>query len=229
MEFNWERATAERLVREAVRLGADQRLLVRARCACARVVLPFAYECGVCTRAVETAERWTVGEATAEELSNAAQAAWAAHVAGVEAAAPPYASGAAYTAYTASYVTHVKSCAVTAASSATYTLAEYAEAEAEHASGKDESLVHNAARTVLTREVFTTLSLRHAVLGDRPTPRDVAQWDEAVAHHELHATLSAWREVFWSNQEGAPAMAKRIAEGARQLVCETIVVMGALE
>lgn len=80
--ITWSTATAEELVREAARLGADQRLLVRTGCACARVVLPLTREQDrdVCTHAVETAERWTRGEATAEECraaaAGAAGAAW---------------------------------------------------------------------------------------------------------------------------------------------------------
>jgi len=77
---------------------------------------------------------------------------------------------------------------------------------------------------VLTREVFATLSLRHAVLGDSPDNRLTAQWDEAVAHHELRSTLAAWSEVYESGRDNESEMLARIAEGACEVVAETGVV-----
>jgi hypothetical protein len=85
----------------AARLGVDRRLVVLAACDCARLALPRIPEGEHRPRlAIETAERWTKGEATIEEVYIAASAAYTAAYA-VAAYAAAYAVYDTYNAYDA--------------------------------------------------------------------------------------------------------------------------------
>ena len=72
----------------AAHVGVDLRLIVRVGCACARTALPFVPADEPAPRiAIETAERWTRGEATREEVRAAGYAAGACNADYAEAAA----------------------------------------------------------------------------------------------------------------------------------------------
>ncbi len=80
----WEACErADWMLELAACAGVDLRLIVRVGCACARTALPFVPADEPAPRiAIETAERWTRGEATREEVRAAAYAAYdAAHAA----------------------------------------------------------------------------------------------------------------------------------------------------
>ncbi len=64
----------------AAKLKVDQKRIVRAACACVRIMLYLVPERQARPRiAIETAERWCDGEATLAEMRSAARAAYAAH------------------------------------------------------------------------------------------------------------------------------------------------------
>ena len=91
------------LIWYARRRGAGRKTLVRIACDCARTALPFVPKGEDRPRlAIETTERWLVGEATIEEVRsarNAADATTAADAAAADAAyAAAYAADAAYAA-----------------------------------------------------------------------------------------------------------------------------------
>ena len=96
----------------AVRRGIDRKVLVRIACDCARTALRFVPEGEDRPRlAIETTERWLIGEATIEEVRAARGAAYAAAYAAdaADAAYAAYAAyadaadAAAYAAYAAAY------------------------------------------------------------------------------------------------------------------------------
>ena len=63
-------------------LDIDRKVLVQAACACARLALPHVPESETRPlKAIETAEAWTRGEATIEDVRAAADAAWEAEAA----------------------------------------------------------------------------------------------------------------------------------------------------
>ena len=95
----------------AARIGVDRKLLVRAACACARESLKHVRAGDDRPHiAIETAERWTRGEATIDEVQTAAvDAAYAAADAAYAAAAAAYAAAsAAYAADAAAAYAHRK-------------------------------------------------------------------------------------------------------------------------
>lgn len=116
----------------AIRAGVDIRSIVLAACDCARFALPFIPDeterADSCTR-IETAEAWTRGEATLEQVRAAADAA----------------------ADTVSYATH----ATTAIHSAAYaTVAAAYAADAAHSAAADTVAAHAAAAaTAAARQV----------------------------------------------------------------------------
>ena len=91
----------------AGKLDVDGKLLVKAACACAREALVHVPDSESRPRiAIETAERWAEGKATAEEAKRAANAADAANTAhvtyfDVRATAAAYAANAAHAAHAA--------------------------------------------------------------------------------------------------------------------------------
>ena len=103
----------------------DRKVLVRAACACARTTLKFVKPGEDRPRiAIETAEKWTVGQATIEDVSAAAAAA-SAYAAAASYAADVASSAAAFAA--ASYAADVASSAAAFASSAAaFAAASYA-------------------------------------------------------------------------------------------------------
>ncbi len=96
----------------AARAEVDRRLVVLAACECARLALPYVPSGEDRPRAaIETAERWTRGEATMAEVRGAAA----------------YAYAAAYAAYAAAYAADA---AAYAADAAAYAAAAYARTRA---------------------------------------------------------------------------------------------------
>jgi hypothetical protein len=109
----------------AVRLGTDRRAIVAAACECARLALRFVPDGELRPAvAIETAERWTRGEATLAEVRHAADAAY-------DAAAATYAAAAnaAYAAADAAYAAAHADSADSAANSAVAAYTEDARAK----------------------------------------------------------------------------------------------------
>jgi hypothetical protein len=97
--------------------GVDRRLVVRAACACARTALRYVPEGeDRPLRAIETAEAWTRGEATIEDVRRTAAAAAAYAYASADAAA--YA--AVYAAYAAAFAAFAASAAYAADAASAY-------------------------------------------------------------------------------------------------------------
>ena len=112
----------------AGKLEIDRKLLVLAACDCARLALPFVPEGEQRPlKAIETAEAWTRGEASLEEVKAAADAARASANA---------AYAAAYTAYTANTAYAAAYAAVDAANAANAVYAANAAAYAADADAK---------------------------------------------------------------------------------------------
>ncbi len=99
----------------AKRVDVDERVVTLAKCGCARLALPYAR--GDAARiAIETAEAWTRGEATIEQLRRAAAVAHDASTAESYASEAAYgAADAAYSAYSAASVASAAACAADAA------------------------------------------------------------------------------------------------------------------
>ena len=92
----------------AAKINIDRKLLVKAACACARLSLRFVPSGEERPRiAIETAEAWTEGKASLEDVRTAA---YAAH-----AAASTAANTAAYAAYAAAYAAYAAAYAADAA------------------------------------------------------------------------------------------------------------------
>jgi hypothetical protein len=94
----------------AGRLGIDRKLLVRAACDCARLAMKYTTDPRP-LRAIETAEAWCDGQATLEEVRDAARAAayataYAADAAYAAARAAAYAAYAAAAARAAAYAAY---------------------------------------------------------------------------------------------------------------------------
>lgn len=86
----------------AVANGADRKLVVMAACACARTALQYVRADEDRPRAaIETAEAWARGEASAEEAWRAADSAYSAYVNACSCTAHEYAADAAYGAVSA--------------------------------------------------------------------------------------------------------------------------------
>jgi len=121
----------------AARLGVDRRVVVFAACQCAREALQFVPAGEDRTRiAIETAEAWTRGEATIDEVRTASAAARA-YASSASAASASYAASyAAYASYASasasSYAAAADAAAASAASASAY--ASYASAYASYAS-----------------------------------------------------------------------------------------------
>ena len=226
----WSTARAEELIAEASRLGAPQRLLVLAACTCARAVLHLTRleDRAVCETAIETAERWTCGEATREECDRAAGAAWRA--AGAAEATRAFASlwGVKRAADAAWIAVIAPARAARAAGAADAAGAVGAAMAAWAAQRTDEGLqaLRNAVRSVLTAEVMRDLAYNRAVrelekrvLGNRPSKRRKAAWDEALASGALRAVLTAWSEVDESDREDKQESLARLEQGLKDFFC----------
>lgn len=171
MVFNWKPANAEQLVREAVRLGADQRLLVHIGCACARVVLPLTREQDreVCTHAVETGDRWARGEASVEECERALAAARVAVDAAkaddsAEWECTPAAKAAKYAVESAFWAATVKDWVGWRAAPGTGE-AEDAVRHAVLASEANLTVTRDAVLSVFTRDVLVSLQKKAVIAG----------------------------------------------------------------
>ena len=108
--------------------GVDLKIIVRAACECARLALPHTKDPRVLS-CIETAEKWTRGEATIEEvrvLRSVAEAAAASAAASAAAAS----ASAAYAAYAAASAAASAADAAYAAASAPAAAAAYAPAAA---------------------------------------------------------------------------------------------------
>ena len=234
----WSTATAEELIREAARLGASDPLLVLAACACARAVLHLTRteDRAVCKAAIETAERWTRGEATrneclaaqwaAETAARAAEEEWVTARAATaeEREATPAWDGAGWAAEIAAWA--AAWAAETAAwvyASAAANAAANAAVRAAARAGEDPQAIHNAVRAVLAAEVMRDLAYNHAVLelgarvlGERPSKRHKAAWDEALASGALRALLIAWTEVESSDRDDKQEMLDGLVARAKE-------------
>jgi hypothetical protein len=105
----------------ADRVGIDRKLLVLAACGCARLALEYVRPGEDRPRlAIETAEAWTRGEATREELKSVADATDAAAVRATSAASSQAALASAYVSATAAYYATWNVTYVNAARSAAY-------------------------------------------------------------------------------------------------------------
>ena len=121
-------------------LDVDRKLLVLAACACARTALRFVPAGEDRPRiAIETAEAWTKGKATIEQVQSAANAAYAARAVAyaasayaADAAARAVAYAAAYSAHAAAYSAHAAAYSTHAAYAAR-AVAYAASAYATHA------------------------------------------------------------------------------------------------
>ena len=115
----WE--TCERpdwMIWYARRRNVERKVLVRIACDCARTALRFVPEGEDRPRlAIEAAERWTLGEATIDEVRVAA---YAAAYAAADAAAYAAADAAAYAADAAAYAAYAADAAAYAAYAAAY-------------------------------------------------------------------------------------------------------------
>ncbi len=154
----WETCEDARwMLHAAVTVGVDRRLVVRAACACARTVLdrvPAGEERP--RRAIETAEAWTRGKATVDQVQQAAYAAF-------YAANASYASdAAAYAAFCASDASYAADAAAASdasdASDASYAAA-YAASNA--ASARPRALARLAE--LVRGEIATLVVLRAAI------------------------------------------------------------------
>ncbi len=154
----WETCPDARwMLHAAVTVGVDRRLVVRATCACARTVLdrvPAGEERP--RRAIETAEAWTRGKATVDQVQQAAYAAF-------YAANASYASdAAAYAAFCASDASYAADAAAASdasdASDASYAAA-YAASNA--ASARPRALARLAE--LVRGEIATLVVLRAAI------------------------------------------------------------------
>jgi hypothetical protein len=136
----------------AGRLDVDRRLLVRAACACVRLALVHVPTGeGRPRRAVETAEAWTRGEASLEEVRDAARAAYAADAFAV------YASDATGRAACAASAAYAAACAASAAYAAAFA------ADAVYAAASDAADAATLAECVrLVRGIITRPDLRGA-------------------------------------------------------------------
>jgi hypothetical protein len=116
----------------AGRTDVTRQQIVLAACACARTALPYA-EGPEALAAIETAEAWCRGDATIEQVRDAARAARAAYAAAdatyaADAAyAAAYAARAAYAAYATYAAADAAYAADTAAAYAAYAVAAYAD------------------------------------------------------------------------------------------------------
>ncbi len=153
----WETCEDARwMLHAAAKVGVDRRLVVRAACACARTVLdriPVGEERP--RRAIEAAEAWTRGEATADAVQQGSDDAFAATADATTVASTEATASSASAAYT-----------VTAASSASAAgFASYAADEAASAAraGSQRALSRLANR--VRREIPTLWVLRAACGG----------------------------------------------------------------
>ncbi len=173
----WETCPDARwMLAAAASVGVDRRFVVRAACACARTVLdriPAGEERP--RRAIETAEAWTRGEATLDEVRQAANAAYIASDNAAFAAATnvAYVSSSSYAAvadaynaaeFAASYADAPASAHDSSAHAATY-----ASRAAYYASASDSGVVTDTRALTLARlaelvrgEIATWVVLRAA-------------------------------------------------------------------
>jgi len=126
-------------------LGADRKLLVSAACASARTSLPYIKDpqaLEIATKALASAEKWTKGAATDEEMKIAHAAAYDTD------ASSDYASSAAYASSAYASSAFAYDAAYAASYAATYAVAAYAAAsDAAYAAASDAATAAAAART----------------------------------------------------------------------------------
>lgn len=212
MDFNWDSANADQLVWEAEQIGMDKRLCVSAACAGARVVLPLTREQDrqVHIHALETAERWTRGEATDQECRRARNEAKAAATrAGTAHALLMWDAGhmnmpareraalkvETLWAWAACFAEEACAEASDRPVVAVHATANATRNAAQQQGWSEESRVHNAARAVLTHDALIKCKLRCGVIGKKPTEQQIAQWDRAVESRAMQKTLADWFEL----------------------------------
>jgi hypothetical protein len=133
----------------AAKLGVDRRLIVLAACDCARLALPYVPVSEERPRlAIETAEAWTLGEATLEEARTARDAAAA------------YADAAASAGHAAASAGHAAASAGYAAASAGYAAASAA--SAGHAADAASYAAYDASYAVSASASSASSALQRA-------------------------------------------------------------------